>query len=92
MYNEKKLPIRGNGLDDLNSILMINLERLSDDTLTKAELKLELKKSVGIARVSREIIEVAKVRMTAAQMYKNGILITNMNSGVQILEKTKQLT
>lgn len=54
-----------NRLGDLNNLLFEQLERLSDESLTKDELHQELERTRAIASVSNQIVQNAKLVLDA---------------------------
>lgn len=58
-----------NTLGDLNNHLFAELERLSDETLSPEELKIELQRAEGIKNISQQIIANAIV-VLKSERYK----------------------
>lgn len=56
-----------NTLIDLNNHLFAQIERLSDEELTKEELSSEIERSKAINGVAKNIIDNAKVALDGAQ-------------------------
>jgi len=86
MYKEKT-KLMGNDLEDVGTLLMMRLEALSKEGLNKIEISNELKKCNATAKITKELINLSIVRMRAAELFSKGVIITNMNGGMQVLGK-----
>jgi len=58
-----------NKLNNLNDHLFSQLERLSDDDLTPEQIAREVKRAGAIVAVSDQIVDNARLRLTAAKLY-----------------------
>ena len=56
-----------NKLTDLNNHLFAELERLGDEELTGKELREEIERAKGIARISEQVIQNANTMLRAAR-------------------------
>lgn len=54
-----------NKLKDLNDILFVQLEKLSDDDLTEAALKQEIDKANAISQLANSVISIGKLQLQA---------------------------
>lgn len=52
-----------NSLIDLNNHLFAQMERLTDETLTVEQQRLEIEKSKVISLISKDVVEIAKVSL-----------------------------
>ena len=58
-----------NKLGDLDNHLFAALERLSSEDLTPDRIEAEVARAVAIVNVADQILEGAKVKLTAAKLY-----------------------
>jgi hypothetical protein len=56
-------------LNDLNDHLYAQLNRLSDENMTPKQVDKETKRAKAIVSVSDQIVENAKLRLSAAKLY-----------------------
>lgn len=63
-----------NTLSDLNNHLFAQLERLNDEDLEGDSLKEELKRADGIGKISKEIIDNARLQLSAIKVVGSGIV------------------
>lgn len=67
-----------NKLTDLNDHLFMALERLNDETLTKEELEIELKRSDTISKVADVIVKNADTQLKAYKLASENGLNANV--------------
>lgn len=60
-------------LTDLNSLLFEQLERLSNESLTKEDLATEISRARSISDISGRVIENANILLQAAKLQDNFI-------------------
>ena len=61
-----------NKLTDLSNHLYSQLERLSDESISKEDLDLEIKRAEAITKVAGNIIGIAQTTVNAAKLISQG--------------------
>ena len=75
-----------NKITNVNDFLIMRLEALSDESLSKDELTLEVRRCSATAKIAKEVVKVAAISIEAAKLLANGILIDNLNGDMQRLK------
>lgn len=78
-----------NKLIDLNNHLFVALERLNEEDLTKEQLEVEAKRAQSIIGISKQIVNNAKVNLSAMRLISEGGIDTDKipeNFGFKKLE------
>lgn len=58
-----------NGLLNLNDHLFAQLDRLANENLSPEEIETEVKRADAIVAISDQVVDNAKVQLTAAKLY-----------------------
>jgi glycerol-3-phosphate dehydrogenase len=58
-----------NSLRDLNNHLFSQMERLSEEAISAEQLEQEVKRTLSIVAVSDQIVENAKLQLSAAKLF-----------------------
>ena len=75
-----------NKITDVNNLLIMRLEALADESLSKDELTAEVRRCNATAKIAKEVMKLAAVSREAAKVLANGILIDNVNGDMQRLK------
>lgn len=82
-----------NKLSDLNDHLFAQIERLSDETLKRDVLELEIKRATAVSLVSSQIIGGVKVKLDALKLIgKNGITKDNLPVLIESFNKEIEIS
>lgn len=63
-----------NKLTDLNNHLFAALERLNDESLKGDDLQAELSRAAGIGKLSKEIVDNARLQLDAIKTVSSGVV------------------
>lgn len=78
-----------NKLSDLNNHLFAALERLNDEDLKGEELIDELRRAEGIGKLSKDIVNNARLQLDAIKTISNGVV--EREDVVFIVEQRKRI-